>query len=74
MAEGADRGLVLLDALEGRLTDHHLLPAARADLLRRAGRFAEAAAGYEAAIALAANGADRRFLMRRLREVRAAAS
>ena len=50
MAEGAERGLALLDALEarGELDDYHLLAAARADLLRRAGRRAEAAASYRA--------------------------
>jgi RNA polymerase sigma-70 factor (ECF subfamily) len=75
MAEGAERGLPLLDALEAgaELTDHHLLSAARADLLRRAGRFAEAARSYRTAISLAGNGADRRFLARRLREVSEAA-
>src|SRR5262249_20175680 len=45
MSDGADRGLPLLDALaaQGDLVDYHLLFAARADLFRRAGRFAEAA-------------------------------
>jgi RNA polymerase sigma-70 factor (ECF subfamily) len=71
MSDGADRGLPLLDALEaqGELTDYHLLFATRADLLRRAGRFAEAADGYRRAIALTANDGERRFLERRLREV-----
>ena len=71
MADGADRGLPLLDALEarGELVDYHLLSAARADLFRRAGRFAEAAAAYRRAISLAGNEAERRFLERRLREV-----
>jgi RNA polymerase sigma-70 factor (ECF subfamily) len=73
MVEGADRGLGLLDAIEadGRLDDYHLLAAARADLLRRAGRLGEAAASYRRAIALAANDGERRFLARRLREVAA---
>jgi RNA polymerase sigma-70 factor (ECF subfamily) len=71
MADGADRGLPLLDALEarGELGDYRLLSAARADLCRRAGRFAEAAASYRRAIALAGNDAEQRFLERRLREV-----
>jgi RNA polymerase sigma-70 factor (ECF subfamily) len=71
MSDGADRGLPLLDALEaqGELTDYHLLSATRADLLRRAGRFAEAAGSYRRAIALTANDGERRFLERRLREV-----
>ena len=71
MADGADRGLSLLDALEarGELVDYRLLAAARADLLRRAGRLAEAASGYRRAITLAGNDGERRFLERRLREV-----
>ena len=72
MADGIERGLQLLDDLEGagELVDYHLLAAARADLLRRAGRFADAAASYRRAIDLAANDGERRFLERRLREVR----
>jgi RNA polymerase sigma-70 factor (ECF subfamily) len=71
MSDGADRGLPLLDALEaqGELVDYHLLSAARADLFRRAGRFAEAAASYRRAISLTGNEGERRFLERRLREV-----
>ena len=48
MRDGPAAGLVLLDALAGdpRLRGYHLLPAARADLLRRLGRRAEAAAAY----------------------------
>jgi RNA polymerase sigma-70 factor (ECF subfamily) len=76
MVDGPDRGLALLDALEarGELVDYHLLAAARADLLRRAGRPDEAAARYRRAIALTANDAERRFLERRLREVSAAST
>src|SRR5439155_770949 len=71
MADGADYGLPLLDALEarGELVDYHLLSAARGDLFRRAGRFAEAAVSYRRAISLGGNEAERRFLERRLREV-----
>ncbi len=71
MADGADRGLPLLDAIEagGQLVDYHLLAATRADLLRRAGRSREAAASYRRAISLTSNDAERRFLERRLREV-----
>jgi len=73
MADGIDRGLPLLDAIEagGRLGDYHLLAAARADLLRRAGRFDEAVGSYRRAIELAANDGERRFLERRLREAEA---
>lgn len=75
MVEGPEAGLARLDALEaqGDLAGYHLLPAARADLLRRAGRRAEAEAAYEAAIALVGNEAERRYLGRRLAEVREAA-
>lgn len=52
----------------GRLGDYHLLAAAQADLLRRTGRFAAAAARYRDAIGLAHTGPERRFLERRLAE------
>jgi RNA polymerase sigma-70 factor (ECF subfamily) len=70
MAEGPDRGLALLDALEagGKLGDYHLLVAARADLERRAGRLDDAAASYRRALELGGNAGERRFLERRLRE------
>ena len=71
MARGPAAGLARLDELgaEGALDGYHLFHAARADLLRRLGRRPEAAVAYRAAIALAANLAERRFLERRLREV-----
>jgi RNA polymerase sigma-70 factor (ECF subfamily) len=71
MATGPAEGLRRIEALaaSGVLADYHLLPAARADLLRRLGRFAEAAAAYRQALALAGNQSDRRFLQRRLIEV-----
>ena len=47
------------------LTDYYLFHATRADLLRRLGRPAEAAAAYDAAIARTANAAQRRFLRQR---------
>jgi RNA polymerase sigma-70 factor (ECF subfamily) len=74
MTEGAERGLALIDrvAASGELDDYHLLHAARADLLRRTGAMADAARSYERAIALAGNDSERRFLERRLREVRGA--
>jgi RNA polymerase sigma-70 factor (ECF subfamily) len=72
-AEGPAAGLALLDriAAAGELAGYHLLPAARADLLRRLDRPAEAAAAYRQALALAANPAERRFLERRLDAVEA---
>ena len=70
MADGPARGLALLDDLDrsGALAGFHLLPAARADLLRRLGRNAEAAEAYREAIRTVGNAAERRYLERRLRE------
>jgi RNA polymerase sigma-70 factor (ECF subfamily) len=71
MVEGPDAGLRRLDALAGDagIRGYHLLPAARADLLRRAGRRAEAAAAYAEALALVGNEAERRYLERRQAEM-----
>ena len=71
MAEGPAEGLRRIDALTdaGALAGYHLLPAARADLLRRLGRFPEAARAYREALALVTNAAETRFLQRRLAEV-----
>ena len=70
MAEGAEHGLALMDRLSGReeLAGYYLLPAARADLLRRLGRLAEARDAYRAALALVRNPAERRYLERRRAE------
>jgi RNA polymerase sigma-70 factor (ECF subfamily) len=75
MADGPEHGLCLIDEIEarGELSDYHLLPAARADLLRRVGRWAEAAEAYGHALSLVTNDAERRFLERRLTEMRAKA-
>ncbi|MFJ9116760.1 RNA polymerase sigma factor [Streptomyces sp. NPDC102394] len=72
MSEGPGAGLALVAEVErdGELADYHLLPATRADLLRRAGRTAEAAAAYERALELVRNDAERRFLRRRLAQCR----
>jgi RNA polymerase sigma-70 factor (ECF subfamily) len=70
MADGPAVGLRLVDDLAaGPLTGYHLLPATRADFLRRLGRLPEAATSYEEALELAATDAERRYLMRRLQEV-----
>lgn len=71
MADGPERGLVLLDRIVegGALERYHLLPAARADLLRRLGRGVQAAAAYREALALVTNEAERRYLEGRLAEV-----
>ncbi|MFG1922513.1 RNA polymerase sigma factor [Cryptosporangium sp. NPDC048952] len=67
MSEGISAGLELVDALttSGRLDGYHLLPATRADLLRRAGRSAEARDAYDQAISLAPTDAERRYLENR---------
>ena len=72
MVDGPKAALTLIDALAdaGDLDDYHLLHAARADLLRRMGSSKEAAESYMRALALATNESERRFLERRLREVR----
>jgi RNA polymerase sigma-70 factor, ECF subfamily len=69
-AVGPEQGLAIADRLadQGALPNYHLLPAARADMLRRLGRPAEAAAAYRAALALARTDTERRFLQRRLDE------
>ena len=55
-------------ASSGELDGYHLLPAARADLLRRLGRCAEAADAYRQALAWVPTAPERRFLERRLAE------
>jgi RNA polymerase sigma-70 factor, ECF subfamily len=68
MSEGAGRGLTLIEELgaSGALDRYHLFHAARADMLRRLGRRSAAADAYRRAFELTANGAERRFLERRL--------
>ena len=72
MCEGLERGLALIDDLlaHERLSDYHLAHSARADLCRRLGRIPEARASYETALALASQELDRRFLARRLAELK----
>lgn len=67
MADDPERGLALLERIE--LPGYHLLPAAKADLLRQLGRRPEAAAAYRAALHLVQTEAERRFLEQRLAEV-----
>jgi RNA polymerase sigma-70 factor, ECF subfamily len=69
MADGVEAGLRLVDELgaSGRLEGYRLLPATRADLLRRAGRPDEARVAYEDALAQAPTEAERRYLEGRLR-------
>lgn len=70
-AVSLDAGLHELDELasSGSLADSHLLPAARADLLRRAADRSGALAAYSVAVELAPTGAERRFLRRRIEEL-----
>lgn len=70
MADGPAAALPLVDALDPQLRDYHLYHATRADLLRRTGRSAEALASYERALDLATSEADRKFLTRRINELR----
>jgi RNA polymerase sigma-70 factor, ECF subfamily len=73
MLEGPEAGLARMDELaaSGSLDGYHLFHAGRADLLRRLGRAAEAAAAYRRALELTANPVERGFLAGRLAEVEA---
>jgi RNA polymerase sigma-70 factor, ECF subfamily len=73
MASGPEAALAIVDRLAatGDLDGYHLLHAVHADLLRRLGSAAEAAKSYWRALELVTNDRERRFLERRLREVRA---
>jgi RNA polymerase sigma-70 factor, ECF subfamily len=70
LAHSLEDGLAILDELAKReeLSEFHLLPAARADLLRRLRRIPEAADAYRQALSLATNDVEVRFLRRRLAE------
>jgi RNA polymerase sigma-70 factor (ECF subfamily) len=71
MAEGFEVGLRRLDALagNGQLAGYPYYHSARADLLRRLGRSAEAIAAYRDALALTTNEVERGFLGRRIAEL-----
>jgi RNA polymerase sigma-70 factor (ECF subfamily) len=68
MATGLERGLAWIAKLETHpeMARYHLLPAAKADMLRRLERFAEARDAYRQALALVTNPAERRYLEKRL--------
>ncbi|MGH6945133.1 MAG: RNA polymerase sigma factor [Geminicoccaceae bacterium] len=72
MRDGPAAGLALIDAIlaRGDLEDYHLAHSARADLCRRLGRTAEARVAYERSLGLTRQEPERRFLERRLRELR----
>jgi RNA polymerase sigma-70 factor (ECF subfamily) len=71
MADGPLAGLQLVEELagSGALAGYHLLPATRADLLRRLGRMTDATGAYREALALAPTEVERRYLTRRLAEL-----
>ncbi len=73
MRDGPEAGLALVEPLRAELSGYHLFHAARGDLLRRAGRAAEAADAYRQALAHAQQEPERRFLARRLAELASAA-
>src|SRR6267154_6541317 len=72
MRDGPEAGLALIDAIliRGDLTDYHLAHAARGDLFRRLGRTNEAISSYQRALELATQEPERRFITRRLEELR----
>jgi RNA polymerase sigma-70 factor (ECF subfamily) len=70
MRDGAAVALPLVNQLMEDLADYHLAHAARADLHRRLGNKTEARASYEKALALARQAPERRFLERRIAELK----
>jgi RNA polymerase sigma-70 factor (ECF subfamily) len=71
MRDGPAAGLALVDGIlaRGALRDYRLAHSARADLLRRLGRTAEASVAYQQALALTHQEPERRFLERRLADL-----
>src|SRR5579884_2512511 len=69
MSSGLEAGLRQIDALRASLDHYYLFHAARADVLRRLDRRAEAVKAYERAAALTANPVELEFLNKRLREL-----
>jgi RNA polymerase sigma-70 factor, ECF subfamily len=76
LAADVERALQWIARLEQHpdLANYHLVPASQADLLRRQGRFDEAAQAYRRALTLVTNPAERRYLDRRLTECEAAST
>lgn len=72
MRDGTMAGLTLIEDIltRGALGNYHLAHAARADLYRRLGQTAEARASYERALSLTQQEPERRFLKRRLEELK----
>jgi RNA polymerase sigma-70 factor, ECF subfamily len=71
MRDGPSAGLAIIEGIlqRGDLADYHLAHSARADMLRRLGKSAEARVSYERALSLARQEPVRRFLERRIREL-----
>jgi RNA polymerase sigma-70 factor (ECF subfamily) len=71
MTDGLTQGLAMIDDLgaSGELDEYYLYHAARADILRRLARRAEAGSAYQRALSLATNQVERNYLTRRLNEV-----
>ncbi|HKX16179.1 MAG TPA: RNA polymerase sigma factor [Propionibacteriaceae bacterium] len=69
MADGPDAGLALMEPLAEELDRYHLFHAARADLLRRIGRVADAKLAYQRALELVTNPIERKYLLRRVSQV-----
>lgn len=66
MADGAEQGLELIDALGAQLDGYRYLHAARADIYRRLCREDEAVAAYRRALDLTENEPERRYLRRQI--------
>lgn len=71
MRDGPEAGLKLIDAITARdeLDDYYLIHAARGDLYKRLGRTADAVAAYRRTLELVTQEAERRFVIRRLKEL-----
>jgi RNA polymerase sigma-70 factor, ECF subfamily len=72
MCDGPEAGLAHIDAVleHGELANYYLAHSARADMYRRLGRTAEARGSYEKALALTQQEPERRFLARRIEELK----
>jgi RNA polymerase sigma-70 factor (ECF subfamily) len=72
MRDGPEASLTLIDAVleHGELANYYLAHSARADMYRRLGRTAEARSSYEKALALTQQEPERRFLPKRLDELK----
>jgi len=73
MATNVNEGLRLIESLDDELRDYPPLEAARADLLRRAGRYSDAVGAYRRAVDINPSVSEQQYLLRRLRECAALA-